>query len=246
MPYESRETAPVMAALAEVTQAEHTALRTAGSSDANYWNVQPEAHKLTFRRFKAEIKDYYLFAQGMRCCYCSFELANDHSTFDAEHILDKSTHPQFMFELNNLAVACKPCNRAKNAKSVLVNNQQLAAVPLTSADYRLVHPHLDDWGTYLEFDNLSRIRPRVGSQKGESTIEICNIATLNAARLCKHFVAGRRSAESLLRNFFRYKRRSKKEACLKLLRNLANDYGLAQAVAIVDHLEQELVPADTI
>ena len=240
MPYEPREMAPAMPALAEVTPAEHAVLRAAGAADAGYWDEQPVADRPSFARFKSEVKQYYLFAQGMRCCYCSFELANDQSTFDAEHVLDKSTHRQFMFELNNLAAACKPCNRAKNAKSALVAGLIPGVVPANSADYRLVHPHLDPWGAHLEFDEFGRIRPHGGSQKGVNTIEICKISTLNAARLCRHFAAGSKDAEDLLRRFFKYRRLSKKRACLALLRDLANNFGLAKASVIVDRLEQEL------
>jgi hypothetical protein len=232
--------APVMTALGNVNPAEHAIMRAAGAADAAYWNEQPAADRPAFVRFKMEVKDYYLFAQGMRCCYCSFELANDQSTFDAEHIMDKSTHRQFMFELNNLAAACRPCNRAKNAKNVLVSNAMPASVPVASADYRVVHPHLDPWDAHLEFDDLDRIRPRGGSQKGADTIVICKISTLNAARLCRHFSYGSKSAEKLLRQFFTYKRLSKKMACLALLRELAVNYGLGKASAIVDRLEQEV------
>jgi uncharacterized protein (TIGR02646 family) len=232
--------APAMTALVQVTLAEQALMRTAGAADANYWNQQPAADRSSFARFKSEVKEYYLFTQGMRCCYCSFELANDQSTFDAEHILDKSTHRQFMFELNNLAASCRPCNRAKNAKNVLVAALMPGAVPTASADYMIVHPHLDPWGAYLEFDDFGRIRPHGGSPKGADTIEICKIATLNAARLCRQFAAGSKSAEGLLRQFFKYKRLSKKRACLALLRGLADDFGLAKASVIVDRLEQEL------
>lgn len=240
MAFEPRARSPVLLGLSDVTTAEHAQLSTSGAVDANYWNVQPEADKSMFVRFKSEVKDHYFFGQGRRCCYCSFELANDHATFDAEHILDKSTHPQFMFELNNLAAACKPCNRAKNNRSAVVNDVPLVTVPLESAAYRVVHPHLDEWTDYLEFDDLNRIRPRAGSPKGRTTIDLCNISALNAARLSDHFCQGRKNAEKMLRNFFRYKRRSKKESCIALLRQLANNFGLAQATAVVDRLEQEL------
>lgn len=213
MPYRPRSKAQALATLSTITQAEHANLRAACSVDANYWKVQNPADKQAFERFKGEVKTYYLFAQGRRCCYCSFELANDHSTFDAEHILDKSTHHRFMFELNNLAAACRPCNRAKSTKTTLINSNQPATVPPDSAAYRIVHPHLDEWADHLQFDDLNRIQPRDGSQKGIDTIALCNIATLNAARLSDYFAQGGSSAESLLRDFFRYKSRRKKNAC---------------------------------
>lgn len=240
MTFEPRNMAAAMTALVRVAPAAHANMRAAGAADAAYWNEQPEADRPAFVLFKSEVKEYYLFAQGMRCCYCSFELANDQSTFDAEHIMDKSTHRQFMFELNNLAAACRPCNRAKNNKNVLVAAAMPATVPTASADYRIVHPHLDPWDTHFEFDDLGRIRPNGQSQKGADTIEICKISTLNAARLCRHFAAGSKSAEGLLRQFFNYKQLSKKRACLALLRGLADNFGLAKASVIVDRLEQEI------
>lgn len=240
MAYEARSRAPVLEALVTVTPAQLAILKDGGFDNAGYWGEQPDADKDFFKSFKSEIKDHYLFAQGMRCCYCSFELANDQSTFDADHILDKSTHPQFMFELNNLAAACKPCNRAKSNKTALNQNAVDDVVPVDSASYRIVHPHLDEWGTHLEFDDLNRIVPSGGSQKGKKTIEVCKISTVNAARLSQYFAPDRKTAENRLRAFYQYKNRNKKKACLEVLRVLANQYGLAQATAILDLLEQEM------
>jgi uncharacterized protein (TIGR02646 family) len=235
-----REKAQVLAALGNTTVDEHALLRAGALNDKEYWTKQPDSEKAIFKKFKQEVKDYYLFSQGRKCCYCSFELANDHSTFDAEHILDKSTHQHFMFELNNLAAACRPCNRAKNAKPVLAASNAYTSVPVDSLDYTLVHPHLDDWDDHLKYDSLNRIRPANHSSKGKCTIDICNIHTLNSARLSDKFGRNRSSAEKLLRKFFDYKSKKKKMACLTLLRELAEQYALSSAVAIVDALEQEL------
>jgi hypothetical protein len=145
-----------------------------------------------------------------------------------------------MFELNNLAAACRPCNRAKGTKRALVNTAMPAVVPTASSDYIIVHPHLDSWEMHLEFDDLGRIRSRGASAKGATTIDVCKITTLNAARLCRHFAKGSKDAEGVLRQFYKYKLLSKKRACLIVLRNLATNFGLAQAVVIVDRLELEL------
>jgi len=240
MTYMARIKATVLDALETVNEAEYIALRIAGANNSRYWDSQPPEEAEIFARFKREVKSYYRGAQGLKCCYCSFELRDDHSTFDAEHILDKSTHNNFMFDLNNLAVACKCCNRAKNTKNPLVdNNANLAAVPSEPNAYRILHPHLDEWSLHLEFDEVNRIRPVRGSQKGAATIDVCDIHVLNAARLASHFRRHSRSAEMMLRSFFRYKRRSKKIECLNLLRALADEHNLAPAQAIVGRLENE-------
>jgi uncharacterized protein (TIGR02646 family) len=242
MAYEPRVKAPAMTVddFEMVTTEVHERLRAAGAADRNYWNVQPEADKPFYRQFKKEVKEYYRGEQGTRCCYCSIELQGSHRAFDAEHILDKSTHPQLMFELNNLAASCILCNQAKNTKSPLSDGIVVAAtVPSLSADYTIVHPQLDEWDSHLQFDDLNRIRPLGPSDKGKNTIGMCGITVLNAARLANYFSTGRRSAEKLLREFFRYKRRSKKQRCLDLLRELADKH-LAKAAAIVDRLQQEM------
>jgi hypothetical protein len=240
MAYIPRSISPVLTGVTKISVHEHAQLRAAGAVDSNYWNVQPDADKEIFRKFKAEVKEHYFFGQTRRCCYCSFELRNDHASFDAEHILDKSTHGDFMFSLDNLAVSCKPCNRGKSVKSPLVKPQPLAAVPTQSSDYRIVHPHLDHWDAHLEFDELDRIKSRAGSAKGSNTIEMCNITSLNAARLSDHFIGNRSSAERLLRKFFDYKSLRKKAQALSLLRALTQGYGLVKASSIVDRLEQEI------
>ncbi|WP_321854649.1 hypothetical protein [Paraburkholderia tropica] len=241
MAYEPRIRAVALAALEDVSPEEHATLKAGGAADAGYWETPPAEDRPFYKRFKAEVKDYYRSEQGRRCCYCSFELADDHSTFDAEHVLDKSTHPQFMFDLNNLAAACRPCNRAKNAKPVVNDEVEVGTIPFQSDDYRIVHPHLDEWTHHLRFDELNRIRPIAGSFKGKNTIEICKIdVLLNAARLADGFSSGRRVAETHLRRFYEYKRISKKKEHLELLRALATQRNLAGALAIVQQLEQEV------
>jgi len=239
MANETRLRARVLGSLTSVTEAQHNQLRASGAQNAEYWNTQPHEDKPVYRNFKAEVKDHYRSEQGRRCCYCSVEILNDHSTFDAEHILDKSTHPQFMFELNNLAASCRPCNRAKSAKVTLADGVQCQTVPVQATDYQIVHPHLDEWDHHLEFDELNRIRPKHRSPKGGKTIDICGINALNAARLSDFFGTGRGSAEKLLHKFFNYKQPGRKQAMLELLHALARR-GNAKASAIVDRLEEEM------
>jgi hypothetical protein len=235
-----RKKAKVLDKVESVSVAEHESLRACGSEKSDFWNKHPDEIKPVLAKFKYEVKNYYLFAQGRRCCYCSFELPNDHAVFDAEHILDKSKHKNFMFELNNLAAACKPCNRGKSHTSPLIGAEIPTEVPSQSENYKIVHPHLDEWTDHLEFDDLNRIRAKGGSVKGQNTISLCNIDALNAARLSDHFAHEGGKAETLLRKFFEYTSPAWKRKCLHLLRDLVGNYGLSQASSIIDRLEQEM------
>ncbi|MFM0719920.1 HNH endonuclease [Paraburkholderia strydomiana] len=240
MTLDSRMKAPVLKKLKKINAAQHQTLRAAGNGNPKYWDNQPTVgEQALFASFKSEVKDYYRAKQGLMCCYCSVFLHDDHSMFDAEHIIDKSGHSSIMFELNNLAAACRPCNRAKSRKSVLATGVAAPPVPIQDIDYQIVHPHLDDWDDYLEFDEFNRIRAKTHSPKGAFTIRTCKIGVINAARLARYFGKGCGEAEKNLQEFFRYKQKSKKQTHLDLLRKLARR-GTKDARAIIKRLEQEV------
>lgn len=233
-----RTKANVLAVLQTISAEEHQSLKEKGAADHTFWSKAQSPHKELVAKFRHEIKEHYLNEQTRRCCYCCFELQRDHSTFDAEHIVDQKTHPQFMFEFGNLAASCKPCNKRKGSKSSLVDDQTPASLPTNSANYKIAHPHLDEWNEHLDFDQFDRIKAI--SPKGKATIDLCGIHNLNATRLSDHFQRDqRKNAEKALRLFYASST-SRKKKYLKLLRNLADNFGLAQAKAVVDWLEEEL------
>jgi hypothetical protein len=245
MPNQCRSRANCLSALTTVDNVVHNELRDAGKQNPQFWTEPPDEHKDNVRKFKKEVKDHYFHGQTRRCCYCSEQLQDHHGTFDAEHLLDRLDFPQFMFELSNLAAACKLCNGSKSIKSALTPGAPPPdAVPTTSEAYRIVHPHLDEWHEHLEFDALGRIRPRHQSSKGSTTIEVCGIGTLNQARLADHFQPDRRLAEKALRGFYRVKSSAWRKKYVSVLRELAEKYDLASAKAIVQDLVHEAVLAD--
>lgn len=93
--------------------------------------------------------------------------------WDIEHIMAKDKKVQFMFEPRNLCVACKDCNGAKSSKEVLVNPGRVR-FPIRSRDYKIVHPHFDDYG-----EHISAVVPeefyRPLTEKGEFTIITCRL-----------------------------------------------------------------------
>lgn len=120
---------------------------------------------------RTKIKQFYLDGQGLRCCYCRRQHAATHGrAWDIEHVIAQTLKPEFMFEPENLAVACIECNSAKSNQSVLVRPYQ--RFPRNSDAYSIVHPHYDEWDDHFMFGNVI-YAPK--SAKGSKTIEVCKL-----------------------------------------------------------------------
>lgn len=258
-----RRRADPMEALAGITPDVHSRLKQVGAADVGYWSLPdmkkwpedltPEEAALWnffkphIAEFRRETKDYYFWRQRRRCCYCSIELTEHKLAYDAEHFLDKSTYPQFMFELQNICVACKRCNGFKGTKNVLVGTQKPATMPVQSDDYTILHPHLDDWPTHFRFDEIGRIATMPGAvqAKAQNTIEVCGINHYNATRLVDAFQPSDnpRATHEALEVLLCEKSEGQKQANLQFLRNLATTFKLPEAIAVVDCLEAELQAA---
>ncbi len=235
-----RRKAEVLAKVQSLTENELNQIRIAGAADSKYWSESGEDSELV-AAFRAEAKKHYYFRQLRLCCYCSKALDKHQATYDAEHILDKDTYPQFMFELENLAAACKTCNGAKSTQSILEDVAPVVVIPANTESYVIVHPHIDEWGDHLAYDDIGRVIPIIDSIKGKKTIEICGINYLNSARLADHFCPGdNEAAQRALEGYYRVKSKTWKRKYLKLLRTIADDFDLAQAKSIVDLLEADI------
>jgi uncharacterized protein (TIGR02646 family) len=237
-----RAKAKPLTEVGSITLVEHNELKARGALDASFWATKELPYKNQIQSFRQEIKNHYFWQQARRCCYCSFELQNDHSTFDAEHILDQSKHRTYMFEPENMAASCKRCNKKKSIRSPLSDGVSAAnGIPKASGDYKIVHPHLDEWDNHLTFDEFDRIVAI--DQKGSETIDLCGISILNVARLCDYFdPSSMQEAEKALRALHVIKSKKKKEEKLQVLRRLADDFNLAKAKALVLELESDLLP----
>ncbi|MBE5271612.1 hypothetical protein [Stenotrophomonas sp. B2] len=152
-------------------QSEVAAVRAACSQkDLNEWFESSEV-KARFK--KAAMRD-----QGLRCCYCQKYPDTDNSNYwDLEHILCEDRHPQFFAVDDNLAVACKCCNIAKGNDEVLVDSMQsavpLAELPISSENYRIAHPRLDEWDECLYHVNYQIYIGK--NDKGEELRRICKL-----------------------------------------------------------------------
>lgn len=137
----------------------------------SFWGAKGDKELTSLKK---HIKDFYILNQGYKCVYCRQKIVVKHnSSWDAEHIIPKNTHPQFLFKPENLCISCKDCNGAKLDKNVLVNPSRQSFCYDKEA-YIIVHPHFDVYDEHIKVvsDSLMFL-PR--SKKGLYTIESCGL-----------------------------------------------------------------------
>ncbi len=134
----ARQRVDALAKLQTLSSDEHHLLRESGLTDETVWAPKKEhpLYKLV-TSFKSEVKTYYYWGQECRCCYCSSELPKHGRSFDAEHILDKSTYRQFMFNLNNFGVACPVC-KTRLRRQIIIVTHNANLIVNTDADQVIV------------------------------------------------------------------------------------------------------------
>lgn len=236
-----RHKAAVINQLEKITAEEHNSLRSGARDGTVKWGTTDPILSKLVSNFREEVKDYYYTAQRRKCCYCSFELQDHKLTYDAEHILDKDTYPEYMFECGNIAAVCKHCNISKSNQPISSSKDRFPGLSVRSADYSIVHPHLDEWGDYLRFDEIGRILPVGLSTKGKETIRICQIHVINATRLSDEFsLSDQSTAEKTLRVFHEVEDPARKRELFDLIAELASKYDHPGSRAIVEHLALDL------
>ncbi|MFC0226121.1 HNH endonuclease [Serratia aquatilis] len=136
-----------------------------------YWNNKDN---FELSEFKNYIKEFYIDKQNFTCPYCKQRIVVDHNlVWDAEHIIPKDTHPQFLMEPSNLCVSCKDCNSAKGNKNVLLNKNR-KTLPIKGEDYIINHPHYDSYADNIKIIELCGYYLPI-NDKGRKTIEICGL-----------------------------------------------------------------------
>ncbi|MGK5059010.1 HNH endonuclease [Janthinobacterium sp. LB2P49] len=131
------------------------------------------------------IRAHYLIEQKFRCAYCRMGKKESHGlSWDVEHIIPKSTHPKYLFEPENLALACKECNLSKLNKGVLVKNiADNAEYPRVPGAFTIIHPHYDTYSDHIEIAVLAQKvshRPK-NRGKGKETFIICDLVRFSYA-----------------------------------------------------------------
>lgn len=139
---------------------------------------------------KLRIKKHYISEQGQKCAYCKVDLHTSHGgVWDTEHIIDKDSFPQWIFEPLNLCVSCKDCNQAKGTRSV-TKSIAYKSFPKSKSNYRIVHPHFDNYEEHIEVA-VPSVTYRYKSEKGKETVEVCGL-------LRYHAQAGRKDVDPIL------------------------------------------------
>lgn len=236
-----RNRAHVLNPVTSLSAEQHNEIKRLAIEQALHWSTSLGDHGALIGKFRAEVKHHYYHWQRRRCCYCSVELQNHRITYDAEHILDKADYPEYMFDEGNLAVACKLCNQYKSNKAISSTGSRFTELSKNTHDYSIVHPHFDEWAEHLQFDIIGRIVPAAGSIKGKTTISICGMASLNAARLADQFaIEETAEAETALRIFHEVADITRKQEFLSLLEEMAQRYGHPGARAVVEALRSDV------
>lgn len=129
---------------------------------------------------RKHIREHYLGEQKYRCAYCRIEKKESHGmTWDIEHILPKSLFPEFLFEPENLAVACKECNTPKDNENILsAPTKRFTGFPGNSDAYAIVHPHFDVYSKHFEIVVVGKRRSyrMLNKHKARFTYIACNLS----------------------------------------------------------------------
>lgn len=137
----------------------------------SYWD---DLKSKTLALVKSEIKSHYLQQQNYTCAYCRQHIVVEHgAAWDTDHIIPKDSHPDFMFEAENLCISCKDCNSTKRAKNVLCN-QKRVRFPSKPGDYTICHPHFHNYKEHIRVVQVAALYiPR--TPEGIKTIEVCGL-----------------------------------------------------------------------
>lgn len=159
-------------------------LQKKGISSEKMWG------DVSVTNIKSSLKEYYIKEQNKICAYCRVELHTDHhGVWDAEHIIDKDSSPQWMFEPLNLCISCKDCNQAKGIRPV-TKSESYKKFPNKTNNYKIFHAHFDNYDDHIEVA-VPGVTYRYITRKGRDTIEICGL-------LRYHVVAGRKDIDPIL------------------------------------------------
>lgn len=145
------------------------------NNDPDHWNGNGQV-RIALR---SAIRRHYLSEQGYHCVYC-YRLRQDYhgAAWDIDHIVPKSTYPQFTYEPLNLAIACKDCNVAKGSKAVFSGGVQVQALyPSASHNFIIIHPHFDNYCDHISVNYTPKMevihKPK--TKKGVETFRVCGL-----------------------------------------------------------------------
>lgn len=142
------------------------------SSSQSYPPVAEDWYKDRLQAFKNRFKDYIEQQQNSYCAYCRTYVDTGNSPFDIEHIVPKSRHAQWTFNVENLCLSCRKCNFAKGKKETLVD-KDAEEYPHNGNGFKIIHPYHDKYSEHIEL--VEGILYKGLTEKGKFTIKTCNL-----------------------------------------------------------------------
>jgi hypothetical protein len=131
---------------------------------------------------RKDVRDFFRIEQKGICAYCKKDVSTQSpANCHVEHIVPKSKHIEFIFEIKNLCVICADCNVIKREQETLntipdtitlINGNQRKFYPKTSAGFKIIHPHFDDYEKHILMVNGWYIDR---TDKGAFTIGACRL-----------------------------------------------------------------------
>lgn len=148
---------------------------------ATHWDGTCSVRKA----FRKEVRDYYRNEQNFTCPYCGRLREEFHGgQWDIDHIIPKSTYPEYLYVPKNLAVTCKDCNTHKSNKNPL-SSPVVNGLPYPDGEeaYKIIHPHIDPYDKHINLtqDKKGRSCHEVITKKGSETFEMCNLIRFSEA-----------------------------------------------------------------
>lgn len=100
---------------------------------------------------KIKIKTELEGIQLNYCAFCGLDLTLAYEVH-REHIAPQYLHPHYIFEPENLVLACNFCNMEKGKKRTVSTDTRNYATEV----FLILHPHRDDFDSFLACDFVNR------------------------------------------------------------------------------------------
>lgn len=119
------------------------------------------------------IRAKLILIQGHYCIYCG--LHEDHcGELEREHIASKGikAYPQFVFEPENLCLACHHCNFELKKEFDTITKP---SPTYKNNKFNIVHPYFDNFSDHIQFlveNGKALISKKPRSRKGKKTIDL--------------------------------------------------------------------------
>ncbi len=147
MPY--RQPSPRFLSTAQYTVVQQIFLNSIKPWGKKHWSEKfgTAADHNQIRAIKADIKNQLVVIQNNYCAFCGLNLKFAYKVH-REHIAPQYKQSFYIFEPENLVLACNFCNEHKSTKKTITTDTRVYA----TEDFKILHPHRDDFNLHLACD----------------------------------------------------------------------------------------------